>query len=144
MQLYFASRYPRCSPGDYLHGAEVLADTLLHVTVPHAWLPYYQGRSCSGLPTTPTLEAERVVLQGLDSRRQLPDWYYTSIRSAAELWTTWRNNPSLPALDNLLSAEYGGLCDTTWIATWIGPPVNSASPPIPPPHPPPFRQATNC
>lgn len=141
VQLYFASTYPRCAPGDYLHGAEVLADTLLHVTAPHAYLPYYQGRSCSGLPRTPTAEAERVVLQGLDARRT-PDWYFTEIVSASDLWTTWRRGPSLPALDNLVSGEYGGLCETDWIATWIGPPVDATA--IPPQHPPPFRRATTC
>ena len=137
VQLYFADRYGTCEPDKYLHGAQVLADTLLHITAPHAWLPYYQGRKCSGLPRTPTAEAERVVMQGLDGRR-VPDWYYTNIRSASELWTTWRRNPSLPALDNLVSGEYGGLCDTAWIKTWIGPPFN------PPPHPPPFRDAKIC
>ena len=141
VQLYFASTYPGCSPGDYLHGAEVLADTLLHVTAPHAWLPYYQGRSCTGLPRTPSAEAERVVLQGLDGRR-VPDWYYNNITSASELWTTWRQGPSLPALDNLLSGEYGGLCSTDWIEAWIGPPVDSTA--IPPQHPPPFRNARTC
>ena len=136
VQLYFASKYPRCAPGDYLHGAEVLADTLLHVTAPHAWLPYYQGRGCTGLPRTPTAEAERVVLQGLDGRR-VPDWYYNSIRSASELWTTWLQGTSLPALDNLVSGEYGGLCENIWIADWIGPPVDRED--IPQQHPPPFR-----
>ncbi|MDE0352245.1 MAG: S-layer homology domain-containing protein [bacterium] len=132
VQLYFASRYPRCSPGDYLHGAQVLADTLLHVTAPHAWLPYYQGgrsRDCTGLPSTPTREAEQVVSQGLEDRRapgRAPDWYYTNITSAAELWTTWRNNPSLPALDNLLRVEYGGLC-MTWIQDWIPTPGTPAT-----------------
>ena len=34
--------------GGYLHGSEVLADTLLHVTAPHASLPYHHGRRCPG------------------------------------------------------------------------------------------------
>lgn len=142
VQLYFASRYPRCAPGHYLHGAEVLADTLLHVTAPHAWLPHYQGRACAGLPTTPTPEAERVVQQGLESRRRAPDWYYDTIRSAGDLWTTWSRAPSLPALDNLVSGEYGGLCDTTWIARWVGPPPDSTA--IPALRPPPFRNTSTC
>ena len=125
VQLYFASTFRNCDPGHYLHGAEVLADTLLHVTEPHAWLPYYQGRECSGLPRAPTPEAERVVLQGLEDRRapgRAPDWYYNEINSASELWDTWRRNPSLPALYNLVvtGREYGGLCnDTAWITAWI-------------------------
>ena len=141
VQLYFASTYPRCAPGDYLHGAEVLADTLLHVTVPYAYLPYYEGRTCSGLPRTPTPEAERLVEQGLEGRR-MPDWYFREIVNASDLWTTWLRGTSLPALDNLLSGEYGGLCDINWIATWIGPLVDTTA--IPAQHPPPFRQATTC
>ena len=139
VQLYFASRYPTCSPRDYLHGAAVLADTLLHVTAPHAWLPYYQGRSCSRLPRTPTPEAEQVVLQGLDGRR-VPDWYYNNITSAGALWLAWRRGPSLPALDNLVSREYGGLCRTDWIANWIASPSNTKLIPESPR----FMNVTSC
>lgn len=135
VQLYFASRYPRCAPGDYLHGAQALADTLLHVTAPHAWLPYYQGgrsRGCTGLPSSPTREAEEVVSQGLDDRRtpaRAPDWYYDRIDSAIDLWATWRPNPSLPALYNL-NREFGGLCndDAAWITTWLNPSQTTAIP----------------
>lgn len=140
VQLYFADRYGSCEPDDYLHGAQVLADTLLHVTAPHAWLPYYQGRSCSGLPRTPSAEDERVVTQGLDGRG-LPDWYGREIDSAGDLWTTWRRDPSLPALSNFVGGEYGGLCtDIAWIAEWIGPPVVATAIPAQIQ----FKDVTNC
>ena len=50
VQLYFASKYPTCSSGDDQQGATALADTMLHITVPHAWLNSYQGRTCAGCP----------------------------------------------------------------------------------------------
>ena len=87
-QLYFASRYPNCSTratrtgdtstaaGDLL-GAEALADTLLHITLPHAPLHYSESRECRGLPTSPSRTAEEVVREALDARDEcdLPDWY---------------------------------------------------------------------
>ena len=119
VQLYFASKYPRCSPGVDQHGAEILADTMLHLAVPHARLSYYGGRGCSGLPRTPSSEAERVVRQGLDG--YVPDWYEENITTAVELWAAWLRGPSLPALANL-KGEFGGLCPDT---TWISPPLDS-------------------
>ena len=77
----------------------MLADTMLHLAVPHAWLEYYEGRACSGLPRSPSAEAERVVEQGLDD--ELPDWYDRNITVGLDLWTTWLRGPSLPALANL-------------------------------------------
>ena len=118
VQLYFASRYPRCALGTDQHGAEVLASTVLHVTVPDAWLSSYQGRGCSGLPRTPTREAERVVRQGLDG--ELPDWYLDNIANADDLWAFWLEGPSLPALANLAS-DFGGLCRTDWITSPLDP-----------------------
>ena len=118
VQLYFASNYPNCSPGTDLHGAEALANTVLHVTVPHAWLSYYQGRGCSRLPRTPSPEAERVVLQGLDG--DVPDWYYDNITDGHDLWVAWLRGPSLPALANL-ARDFGGLCRTDWITSPLDP-----------------------
>ncbi len=131
-QLYFASRYPGCASGTNQHGAEVLADTLLHTTVPHAWLSYYQGRGCAGLPRTPSSQAELVLYDALDGF--VPEWYQDNITTPAELWTAWRRGPSLPALANL-THEFGGLC-TTWITTL---------PLIPPfPQNPPFEDFASC
>jgi hypothetical protein len=59
---------------------------------------------------------------------------YDAIRSASDLWTTWSRAPSLPARVNRVSGEYGALCDTTRIVTWVGPPLDSTA--IPPLHPP--------
>ena len=118
VQLYFAFRYPNCVPGTDRHGAEILANTVLHVTAPHAWLSYYQGRGCSGLPRTPSSQAERVVLQGLEG--QLPDWYLDNITDGYQLWAVWLRGPSLPALANL-ARDFGGLCYTDWIRSPLDP-----------------------
>ena len=118
VQLYFASKYPRCAAGTDQHGAEILANTLLHVTVPHAWLSYYHGRGCSGLPRTPSSEAEEVVRQGLDGDE--PDWYFRAIRTPCDLWAEWLRGPSLPALANL-SSDFSGLSDTAWISFPLNP-----------------------
>ena len=114
VQLYFATTYPNCFAGSDFHGAEILADTALHVMVPSAWLTYYELPWCPTLPegSLPTLEAERVVLQGLAG--QVPDWYRANITNGAELWSAWLRGPSLPALANL-AGEFGGLCRTDWI-----------------------------
>ena len=112
VQLYFANRYPQCETETDQHGAEVLADTMLHLTVPHAYLAFYEGRGCTGLPRTPSTEAEEVVRDGLAGRT--PDWYDDRVTHGDVLWTLWRRGPSFPALANL--AEYfGGLCDTLWV-----------------------------
>ena len=112
VQLYFASRYSRCSSGDDQQGATAVAGVMLYVTAPHVW-PSYEDRACSRLPRTPSREMVRIVEQGLDN--QVPDWYDDNITSAAILWTRWLRGPSLPALDNLKS-QFGGLCaDRAWI-----------------------------
>ena len=117
VQLYFATKYPDCFADTDQHGSKILADTVLHVMVPHAYLTYYEGR-CRGLPRTPTLEAEQVVRQGLEDR--VPDWYRRNITDGLELWTAWRRGPSLPALANLRD-EFRGLCSTTWITVPLDP-----------------------
>ena len=94
-------------------GAEALADTLLHLTVPHAWLSYYQGRGCAGLPRAPSTEAELVVYDALDGF--VPDWYDDNVGTADDLWTLWLRDPSLPALANL-SHEFSEFC-TNWITS---------------------------
>lgn len=118
VQLYFASKYPACSSGTDQHGATALADTMLHLAVPHAWLKYHQGRECRQLPRTPSAEAERTVRQGLDGL--VPAWFDTRITTAGVLWTTWRRGPSLPALANL-NRHFGGLCRTDWITAPLDP-----------------------
>ena len=112
VQLYFASRYPRCGDSDDLHGAEALAQAMLHVTVPHAQLNQ-SSLDCPGLPSTPSAEAQRIVRQGLE--RDVPDWYYANIEDARDLWLTWQRATSFPALANLKN-QFGGLCgNTDWI-----------------------------
>ena len=128
VQLYFASRYSRCSSGDDQQGATALAGVMLYVTVPHVW-PSYEDRACSRLPRTPSREATRVVEQGLDD--QVPDWYDDNINTPVELWAQWKRGPSLPALANLKN-RFGGLCDplASWITTT---PLNSENFPLSPP-----------
>ena len=120
VQLYFASTYPDCFGGADHHGSEILADTVLHVMVPHAWLTYYNSADCATLPegSEPTPEAERVVLQGVAG--QVPDWYRDNINNGAELWSAWLRGPSLSALANLKD-EFGGLCSTEWITQPLDP-----------------------
>ena len=120
VQLYFATTYPDCYAGIDLHGAEVLADTALHVMAPHAWLTYYESPGCPTLSegSRPTMEAEQVVLQGLAG--QVPDWYPENITNGAELWAAWLRGPSMPALANLAD-EFGGLCSTDWITYPLDP-----------------------
>ena len=120
VQLYFATTYPGCFAGTDFHGVEILADTVLHVMASHAWLTYYESTLCPALSegSLPTLEAERVVLQGLAGR--VPDWYRENITNGAELWAAWLRGPSMPALANLMD-EFGGLCSTDWIAHPLNP-----------------------
>ena len=141
VQLYFASTYPSCSSGDDLQGAEALADTLLHVTLPHAPLHYSENRTCRRLPTSPTRAAEEIVTQGLEARdnRDLPDWYTRNIDDGLDLWTEWRLGPSLPALNNLRS-EFGGLCETSWIIS----PLDLTAPNVPPAATSPFADGPSC
>ena len=118
VQLYFATTHADCFAGTERHGAEILANTLLHVMVPHAYLTYYERHRCRGVPASPTLEAEQVVLQGLAG--QVPDWYGENITNGADLWDVWLRGPSFPALANL-AFEFGGLCRTDWITSPLDP-----------------------
>ena len=132
VQLYFATTYPECEVETDQHGAAVLADTMLHLVVPHAFLAYYEGGACRGPSRSPSAEAELVVRDGLDDR--VPDWYRRNIRDGLDLWTAWLRGPSLPALANL-EAEFGGLCGTDWITS----PLTPTS--FPPAHLDPFRRS---
>ena len=120
VQLYFATTYPDCFAGGDLHGAEILADTVLHVMAPQAWLTYYESSGCPTLPvgSLPTLEAKQVVLQGMAG--EVPDWYRENITNGAELWAAWLRGPSVVALANLVG-EFGGLCSTDWITYPLDP-----------------------
>ena len=120
VQLYFATTYPGCFAGTDFHGVEILADTVLHVMVPHAWLTYYESPGCPTLPegSKPTLEAEQVVLSGLAG--EIPNWYRENITNGAELWAAWLRGPSITALANL-AGEFGGLCSTDWITHPLDP-----------------------
>ena len=118
VQLYFATTYPDCFAGTDEHGSKILADTVLHVMVPYARLTYYEAPGCRALRTRPTLEAEQVVLDGLDD--QVPDWYRRNVTDGLDLWTAWLRGPSLPALANLES-EFRGLCSTDWITSPLDP-----------------------
>ena len=118
VQLYFASTYPHCPAEADRAGAAILADTVLHLTVPHARLRYHEPGGCFGLPVEPTPEAEAIVLAGLAGF--VPDWYSDNITSGFELWKTWRLGPSLPALANLMD-QFGGLCTTEWLTVPLDP-----------------------
>ena len=119
VQLYFATTYPGCyAPGGNKDGAEILADTVTHIMVPHAWLTYYESPGCPELPHRPSAEAEQVVLQGLAG--QVPDWYTENITNGTELWAAWLRSPSMPVLANL-AGEFGGLCSTDWITHPLDP-----------------------
>ena len=135
VQLYFATTYPNCEEETDQVGAEVLADTVLHLMVPHAYLPYYEGGQCRGPGRSPTREAEQVVLDGLADR--VPAWYLRDIADGLELWEAWLRGPSLPAMANLES-EFGGLCSTNWISSPLVP-LN-----FPPAHLDPFRRGGRC
>ena len=114
VQLYFATTYPVCHGSAGKGGVEILADTVTHLVVPGAILTYYLFGGCPELlgRTSPTEEAEQVVLQGLAG--QVPDWYRENITNGAELWAAWLRGTSMSALANLAS-EFGGLCSTDWI-----------------------------
>ncbi len=118
VQLYFASNYSHCPAEADFAGVSILADTVLHLTVPHARLRYYEPGGCFNLPVEPTPEAERIVLAGLAG--QVPDWYRDNITDSFELWTTWRLGPSLPAFANLMD-QFGGLCTTEWLTVPLDP-----------------------
>ncbi|MCY3577360.1 MAG: hypothetical protein OXH53_08605 [bacterium] len=114
VQLYFATTYPACHGPAGKGGVEILADTVTHLVVPGAQLTYYLFGGCPELigRSSPTEEAEQVVLQGLAG--QVPDWYSENITNGAELWAAWLQGLSMPALANLAD-EFGGLCSTDWI-----------------------------
>ena len=135
VQLYFATNYPDCEEETDQVGAEVLADTVLHLVVPHAYLSYYEGGRCRGPGRSPTREAEQVVSDGLADR--VPAWYLRDIADGLELWEAWLRGPSLPAMANL-EAEFGGLCSTNWISSPLVP-FN-----FPPAHLDPFRRGGDC
>ena len=118
VQLYFASTYSHCPAEADFAGAAILADTMLHLTVPHARLPYHQPGQCFNLPVEPTALDEQIVLAGLAG--QVPDWYRANVNSGFELWRTWRLGPSLPALANLMD-QFGGLCTTEWLIVPLHP-----------------------
>ena len=117
VQLYFASTYPRCFTASH-RGSEILADTVLHLMEPHAYLEYYKAFGCPSLPRTPTREAEKVVLDAFSG--WVPDWYRDNIDDSDDLWETWLEGPSLLALANL-AFEFGGLCYTLWITYPLDP-----------------------
>lgn len=111
-QLYFASTYGHCRAETDRPGADLLADTLLHLTVPYARLGHYQPGRCVNLPAGPAPQAEQIVAEALAG--QVPGWYRDNVTSGFELWTLWRLGPSLPALANLMD-QFGGLCATDWL-----------------------------
>ena len=118
VQLYFASKYPHCPAEADFAGVAILADTVLHLTVPHARLPYHQPGGCFNLPVEPTAEDEQIVRAGLAGR--VPDWYRENVTTSFELWSTWRIGPSLPAFANLMD-QFGGLCTTEWLTVPLDP-----------------------
>ena len=118
VQLYFAHRYPDCFAGVDRHGSEILADTMLHLAVPHARLDFYERHGCIGLAPQPSTDDERLVMAALVG--EVSHWYKTNITNGYELWTTWRRGPSLPVLANLAS-QFEGLCVKDWIRSPLDP-----------------------
>ena len=114
VQLYFAVKYPDCYARGRFPGGEILADTVTHLMVPHAWLTYYESDGCPSLPDRPSLEDEQVALAGLAGK--VPEWYTQNITSSDEFWAAWRRAPSLRVLWNL-APEFGGLCSDDWVTT---------------------------
>ncbi|WP_423923858.1 cell wall-binding repeat-containing protein [Candidatus Poriferisodalis sp.] len=112
VQLYFATKYPDCYARGRFPGGEVLADTVTHLMVPHAWLTYYESGGCPSLPDQPSTDDEQVVLAGLAGK--VPEWYAQNITSSDEFWAAWRQAPSLRSLGNL-APEFGGLCSDDWV-----------------------------
>ena len=112
VQLYFADKYADCFPGWGKPGVEILADTLMHLMVPNAWLTYHRSDGCPALGEQPSFQDEQVVLDGLAGK--VPDWYTKNIPSSQKFWETWREAPSLRILANL-APEFGGLCPNDWV-----------------------------
>ncbi len=109
VQLYFAAAHPDC----FLHagpGQEILADVVAHLLVPTTWLTYYNS-GCASVSTTPSPEAEEIVLAGLAG--EVPDWYTENITNGAELWAALRPVATPQLLANL-GDEVGGFCSTDW------------------------------
>lgn len=120
VQLYFAVKYPDCyvrGPSG-LPGAEILADTVAHLMVPHDWLTYYESDGCPSLGERPSLEDEQVVLAGLAGK--VPAWYTQNITSSDKFWAAWLEAPSLLVLWNL-APEFGGLCSDDWVTSPLDP-----------------------
>ena len=117
VQLYFATTYQDCFTANH-RGAEILADMVLHLMAPHARLEYYNSFGCPSLRGEPSGEAEEVVLDAFAGR--VPDWYLDNIANGADLWETWLEGPSLPALANL-AFQFGGRCRTDWVTVPLDP-----------------------
>ena len=132
VQLYFSATHRDCDlvPGVQGVGRELLADSMLSLVLPEAWLGYFVILDCPAVGDRPSPEAQAVVRAGLAG--EVPDWYTENITSGAELWAAIRADPELHALANLVD-EFGGLCTMDWITY----PVNRAL--IPPEGANPFR-----
>ena len=112
VQLYFATKYPDCYARGRFPGGEILADTVQHLMVPHAWLTYYESDGCPSLSDRPSPDDEQVVLAGLAG--EVPQWYTQNITNSDDFWVAWLGAPSLRVLWNL-APEFGGLCSDDWV-----------------------------
>ena len=123
VQLYFAVTYPRCTFG----GTEAVADAMLHLVDPDAFLTYYGPLSaCPQTPVTPTDEDLEVLRSGLAG--EVPDWYSEYINDGADLWRAFLDSyGDLTLLSNIMH-EFGGLCRTDFLMHWTIAPSRSANP----------------
>ena len=123
VQLYFAVTYPRCTFG----GTEAIADAMLHLVDPDAFLTYYGPLSaCPETPVRPTEEDLEVLRSGLAG--EVPGWYTEYISDGADLWRAFLDSSGdLTLLSNIMH-EFGGLCRTDFLMNWTIAPPRSVNP----------------
>jgi len=102
--LYLEETYPDAS----CPAPELIADAMLHVAKPDAYLPYWLG--CSGVPSTPTTADEAVMtaaLSGVD-----PAWFTGTYANGTQAWSAIVASPDKYELAGGLEDFFGGYCST--------------------------------
>lgn len=107
------------------HPAEILADTMLHLVRPDAYLAYFDF-ACPTLPDEPTAEMEAVVASMLDGVDH--PWFASTYANGTVAWTSLMAITEDPfgferyVLIHNLADEFGGYCsvDNTIDAAFRG------------------------
>ncbi len=103
--LYIEETYPDSS----CPSAELIADAMLHLAKPDAYLPYW--RNCAGVPATPSADDEAVLAAGLSGVD--PAWFTATFANGAQAWSAIVASPDKYELAGGLADFFGGYCSTS-------------------------------